>query len=395
MHRFRTISRVVAVIGGAALASALAVSPATAHHAAPAPVTLAVQTYNMDGGGDLNPLFDTSLGLITATSTVWAGMVAGDITTRAKGMARQLVMTQPDVVGLQEVAVWSAAPLDPATGQPTAAFTVRYDSLGTLLAELARLGSPYRVAASVKTFGNEAFPLPAVTGQDANGTLQLSLVTFSDSNVILVRERSLKHGLRYTNAQAHIYQAALPVQVAGQTLDVPRGWAQVDLRLRGHSVRVVDTHLEAWGVEGTLKDQVRNPQARELAAVLSKSPIPVVLVGDINARPDMCRNIPRADPAEHALDQNVKAYTILRRSGLTEAWYAVHRDDPCAARSWTSGSRILDDPANRLTHRIDDVFTSRGARTVAVKIVGSRPWSMYGGLWASDHASTWALVRVR
>lgn len=393
MHRIGTITRVVAVLGGAALASALAVAPAAAHGDR-APVTLSVQTYNMDGGGDLNPLFDGKLDLITATSTVWASMVAGDITTRAKGMARQLALTQPDVVGLQEVAVWSAAPFDPTTQRPTGPFAVQYDSLGSLLAELARLGSPYRAVSTLKTFGNEAFPLPAVTGYDGQGAPQFSLVTFSDSNVVLVRERSLAHGLRYTNAQAHIYQAALQVQVAGQTLDVPRGWAQVDVSLHGHSVRFVDTHLEAWGPEGTLKDQVRNPQAQELAAVLSRSPIPVVLVGDINARPDMCRNIPRTDPAEHALDQNVKAYTILRRSGLTEAWYAVHHDDPCAARSWTSGSRILDDPTNRLTHRIDDVFTSRGAKTLAVAVVGTRPWSMYGGLWPSDHASTWALVRV-
>ncbi|MFN8149343.1 MAG: endonuclease/exonuclease/phosphatase family protein, partial [Candidatus Nanopelagicales bacterium] len=249
------------------------------------------------------------------------------------------------------------------------------------------MGTPYRAVAVDTTFSNETFPLPAVT---ATG---LRLVAFTDYNVILVRESSARH-LRISNVSTHTYQATLPVTVAGMQIPVTRGWAQVDVSFHGRAFRFVDTHLEAWGVPDTLKDQVRNPQAMELAAVLAASPIPVVLVGDMNARPDMCTDIPRTDPAEHALDQNVVAYTILRTSGLTEAWYAVHRHDPCAPRSWTSGSRILDDPTNRLTHRIDDVFTSHGARTVAVTVVGNRPWAMTGGLWPSDHASTWALVRI-
>jgi endonuclease/exonuclease/phosphatase family metal-dependent hydrolase len=397
MHRIRTITRVVAVLGGAALATSLAVAPASAHattHHPVAPATVSVQTYNMDGGGDLTPLFDSSLSLVAATSIVWRDMVAGDITTRAKGMARNLARTRPDVVGLQEVAVWSAAPFDLATQRPTGPFAVQYDSLATLLAELARLGTPYRVASTVKTFGNEAFPLPAITGVDSTGAPLASLVTFTDSNVVLVRESALAHGMRLSNAQSHLYQAALELSLNGQTVYSTRGWAQVDIRVHGRSFRFVDTHLEAWGVPDTLKDQVRNPQAMELAAVLAASPIPVVLVGDINARPDMCTNTPRTTEAEHALDQNVKAYTILRTSGLTEAWYAVHPRNACSPRSWTSGSRILDDPANLLTHRIDDVFTSAGARTVAVTVVGNRPSAMSGGLWPSDHASTWAIVRI-
>ncbi|HET7900091.1 MAG TPA: hypothetical protein VFL59_02820 [Candidatus Nanopelagicales bacterium] len=359
------------------------------------PGTLSVQTYNMDGGGDLTPLFDSSLGLVQATSIVWAGMVQGDITTRAKGMARDLQRTLPDVIGLQEVAVWSSAPFDPVAQQPTGPFAVRYDSLATLLGELRRLGTPYRVASSVKTFGNEAFPLPAVTGYDAQGSPQFGLVTFSDSNVILVREASLAHGMRISNAQGHLYQAALSVSVAGQALDVPRGWAQVDIKYAGRTVRFVDTHFEAWGTP-PIKDEVRNPQARELAALVAdwSTRMRVVVVGDINARPTMCTDIPRSDQFEHVLDGNVEAYRILSQAGLTEVWPALHPAEPCAARSWTSGSRELDDPDGLLTHRIDDVFFSSGTTALKVRIVGNRSTEMYGGLWPADHASTWALLRL-
>lgn len=387
MHRFRSLTRAVAVLSGVALATALAVTPASAHDRDHDPVTVGVQTYNMDFGGDLSHLFDPRLDLITATSTVWAETVASDIPTRARGLARSIARMQPDLVGLQEVSIWRTAPT--ADGMtPGGPFVTEYDALSLLLAALRHLGTPYRAVAVDPTFTNEAFPLPAMT---ASG---LRLVTFADYNVILVREPALRH-MRLSNVETHTYQATLPVVVAGTQIQVTRGWAQVDVALHGRSFRFVDTHLEAFGLPGTLKDQVRNPQAEELAYVLSQSPVPVVLVGDINARPDMCTDIPRSDPAEHELDQNVVAYRTLRTSGLTEAWYAVHPKDPCAQRSWTSGSRILDDPANLLTHRIDDVFTSHGATTVAVRVVGNRPSAMTGGLWPSDHASTWARVLVR
>ena len=72
MHRFHAITRVVAVFGGAALATALTVAPATAHDGGRAPVTVGVQTYNMDFGGDLSHLFAPGADLVTATITVAA-----------------------------------------------------------------------------------------------------------------------------------------------------------------------------------------------------------------------------------------------------------------------------------------------------------------------------------
>ncbi len=384
MHRIGTITRVVAALGGAALATSLAISPAAAHHA-PAAVSVGVQTYNMDFGGDLSHLFDPTLDLVTATSLVWAETVASDIPTRARGVARSLARLQPELVGLQEVSTWRTAPTNDGR-TPSGPFVTDYDSLHSLLAALKDLGTPYKAIVVGTTFTNAAFPLPAMT---SNG---LRLVEFTDYNVILVRQRSMGH-LRLSNASSHTYQAYLPLAIAGMEVRVTRGWAQVDVALHGRTFRFVDTHLEAWGPP-PFQAHPRNEQATELVQRMSGAGMPVVIVGDINARPDMCTDIPRTDPWDEYWDDNVEAYSIIRAAGYTEAWYAVHPDDPCAARSWTSGHRILDDPTNRLTHRIDDVFTSTGAKTGAVAVVDTRPRSMYGGLWPSDHASTWALVRV-
>jgi len=386
----RVIRRCLAIASAVALAVIMSAAPAAAHSHHPAPATLVgVETYNLDFGGDLSLLFDPSTPLLTATSTVWAQTVASNIPERAAGVAREIGRHQPDVVGLQEVSIWRTAPaaLTASGVAPTGAFTTDYDALASLIAALKAQGTPYRAIVSAKTFGNDALPLPAMT---ATG---LRLVTFADYNVVLVREKSLRHGLRYRNAQTHTYQATLPVTVAGVSLDVTRAWAQVDITKGSAKFRFVDTHLEAFGVP-PLKDQVRNPQAQELVATLATSRLPVVLVGDINARPTMCKDIPRTDPIEHVLDQNYVAYATITKAGYREVWPMLHPKAPCVPASWTSGQNSLDGAASTLTHRIDDVFLTRGISPVKVRVLGASPWDKTAsGLWPSDHASTWALLR--
>lgn len=73
----------------------------------------------------------------------------------------------------------------------------------------------------------------------------------------------------------------------GAPVWVGRGWASIDITQRGRTFRFVDTHLEAYGTT-PLMDNIRNPQAVELAANLTRSPYPTITVGDFNARLTMC-----------------------------------------------------------------------------------------------------------
>jgi endonuclease/exonuclease/phosphatase family metal-dependent hydrolase len=54
----------------------------------------------------------------------------------------------------------------------------------------------------------------------------------------------------------------------------------VDVKVRGKTARFANTHLEVFSTP------VRNAQGRELAAALATFTHPVVLVGDLNSRPD-------------------------------------------------------------------------------------------------------------
>ncbi len=155
------------------------------------------------------------------------------------------------------------------------------------------------------------------------GATGFRLATFTERDVILVRSSSLRHGrITLGPTQNHTYQVLLPVNVAGKLIFVPRGWSAVDVTVRGRTLRFANTHLEAYGVPDTLKDQFRNPQSQELAAALKASPYPVVLVGDINARPTMCNGL-RTTPPNDFLDQNVVAYGNLTSVGLREVWPLV------------------------------------------------------------------------
>jgi endonuclease/exonuclease/phosphatase family metal-dependent hydrolase len=391
MARPGTTGRLLAAASTLALGISLSVAPAATADTAPGAAVVEVQTYNMDFGGDLSALFAPGADLIAATSQVWAETVASNIPERAAGVAAQIATRQPDLVGLQEVSTWRtapAAPTSPTTIEPTGPFVTDYDALASLLSALKARGTPYRAVVVDTTFSNEAFPLPAITGTG------LRLVAFTDYNVILVREKSLRLGMRLANPQSHTYIASLPVSVAGMDIAVTRGWAQIDVTKGAQHFRFVDTHFEAWGIP-PMKDQVRNPQAQELIYRMSSSPYPVVLVGDINARPTMCTDIPRTDPFEHVLDQNVVAYGYLTGAGYQEVWPTLYPKQACAPVSWTSGQLTLQTPVSMLTHRIDDVFVTKGVTPLVARVMGGTVADRTAsGLWPSDHASTWAQLRV-
>jgi endonuclease/exonuclease/phosphatase family metal-dependent hydrolase len=210
----------------------------------------------------------------------------------------------------------------------------------------------------------------------------------------LVRASSLNRGRIALGAtQSETFDAKLSVAVAGQDIDVPRGWSSVDITVRGRTVRFANTHFEAYG-SSPLQDDIRNPQAVELADALEASPHPVVLVGDVNVRPTMCKDERAGTPA-FAKDQNIVAYQTLTDAGLTEVWPLVYPDAACDPSGWTSGQSALDNAASTLDHRIDDVFVSAGVTALEAEVMGDRQADRTpSGLWPSDHASTWAKIRL-
>ncbi|PZF79817.1 endonuclease/exonuclease/phosphatase family protein [Jiangella anatolica] len=315
-----------------------------------------VATYNLYLGATLDPLFTatTPEELVRLAGEVYAGVEATNFPERAGAIADQIAEHDPEVVGLQEVALWEKGPLG---GQ----LQVTYDFLDLLLDELAERGHPYRAVA---------------TNWNFDGTLPISAAEqarFRDRDVIIVRADLPRPLLQVTNPQSGTYAAVLqiPTAIPGVTFESPRGWSTVDVRLLGARFRFANTHLEASGPAA-----IRNAQAAELAGLLDASPLRTVLVGDLNSRPN--------DVAG--------AYGILTGAGFADAWLATGGDP---ATGFTAGqtATLLDE--NRLRSRIDYVLTGDGIRPLSAEVIGDEEAdrSQPTGFWPSDHAGVVATLR--
>jgi endonuclease/exonuclease/phosphatase family metal-dependent hydrolase len=317
---------------------------------------LTTASYNLYLGADLTPLFSASspAELVQRAGQVYANVVKTDFPARAEAIAELLAANPPDVAGLQEVALWEIGPI----GGP---LSPSYDFLQLLLDALAQHGLVYRPVA-VNTNFSGAMPISAA-----------ETVRFTDHDVIIARAGLSNALLRVSNAESHNFAAQLviPTAIPGLSFTVPRGWSAVDVKVRGKTVRFANTHLEAFSTP------VRNAQGRELAAALAASPSPVVLVGDLNSRPD----------------DTAGAYGTFAAAGYADAWTVVHGPDG----GFTSGqSELLDNLPSLLDHRIDYVlYQPRGVEALEADVIGDELSDRtFSGLWPSDHAGVVATLHL-
>src|SRR5690349_14994524 len=191
-----------------------------------------VMTRNLYLGADLTPaiLAPTLPEFVAANGQILREVTANNFPVRAKGLASEILKAKPDLVGLQEVALWRTAPpsLTPVvTGTPTAT-TVRYDYLQELLAELNKGPDRYEVVVVQNEFDLEApadengvagdGPNPAIANAEINGRLTMR-------DVILARRGA---GVDTKNPQSANFTTNLVVPVAGVPVTVKRGWTATD-----------------------------------------------------------------------------------------------------------------------------------------------------------------------
>ena len=184
MH-FSRISALTAAAIAALVTAPLLVAPAQATPTQPTQASeraadrpgkpLKVMTRNLYLGADINRPVDAALKAAakpgaTQSSIIQALAVATDATraivdqtnfpVRSKLLAREIATAEPDLVGLQEVALWRSGPLNPAAIAHPSATTVDYDFLQTLLADLAALGADYDAVKVGTRADVEARPSP-------------------------------------------------------------------------------------------------------------------------------------------------------------------------------------------------------------------------------------------
>jgi endonuclease/exonuclease/phosphatase family metal-dependent hydrolase len=312
--------------------------------------------------------------LAIAGTQIWNTVVATDFPERAKVLAYEIADADPDLIGLQEAAIWRTGPPDgppPPVGMGTPATTVVYDFLQTLLDELEAIGTPYVVIVSQEEADIESITLPfPITGFD---------IRLTQRDVILAKKSKVEAGeLTCTNAQGAHYPDAIQLELP--LLDVlvqsTRGYVSADCVVNKRAFRFVNTHFEAFSAGR------RAQQAGFLAQFGPASDMsqPVVLVGDLNSDP----NDTSVDPNDGF--PNALAIQVLIQQFLyVDTWVQVNG----SADGFTSGfNQFVNDPdASGLSKRIDHVMTRPQVEVRKSLVTGTDSDNRTSaGLWPSDHA---------
>lgn len=330
-------------------------------------------TRNLYLGADLTPaiLAPDLPTFIAANGQILREVTANNFPVRAKGLAAEILKAKPDLVGLQEVALWRTAPVnfEVLTKGPSAT-TVRYDYLAELLAELNKGPDRYEAVVVQNEFDLEApgdedgNPATGPLGADINGRLTMR-------DVILARRGA---GVQTKNAQGANFVTNLVVPVAGVPVTVKRGWTATDAKVRGSGwFRFVNTHLEAF------HPLIRQAQAAELVAPTgpATSDLPVVLLGDLNSDDDTVAGADRL------------AYETLLAAGMVNR----STDDPLSCCLNSSLLEVGKGGSEAdFDHQVDHILTRdpEAVTLVDSAVSGIQP---VNGYWNSDHAGVFSALR--
>jgi endonuclease/exonuclease/phosphatase family metal-dependent hydrolase len=325
-----------------------------------------VMTQNLYIGGDiLAPLDDLDNFEELALRTLRM-MIESRFPERAGSLARIIAGRKPDIIGLQEVCTIA---LD-FPGLPHQ-FNQTIHSRQILLDALSALDADYRVAAVVEN-SDISISLPSFGGS----------VGIVDSDVVLVGR-----DVNAANPEGRNYAENREVCLGKQcSFVLRRGFAAIDVAVKGKTLRFVSTHLENPEPQTPQGDKIQLKQTGELLAHLASEVLPIVLVGDFNAAPD----------------DSLSAYTMIKNAGYTDVWLRESNGPG------TEGFTCCQDPELRnaesmLSKRIDHIFVSDKTGSPSSSATDSAEVFLVGnheedktpsGRWPSDHAGLFARLSL-
>jgi endonuclease/exonuclease/phosphatase family metal-dependent hydrolase len=328
-------------------------------------------TRNLYVGAAIEEIFSPDLPpdeLPFKAAELFGKILATDFEERAAAIAEEVADKQPHVIGLQEVSLFRLqSPSDAVLGGEAPATEPVIDFLAILLDALEARGLAYEVASSVENFDAE---VPMFYPEA--GALPFADIRLTDYDVILARS-----DVAYAEATGANYAVNLPVEVAGQALELERGWTSIQATVRGFTFRFVNTHLEP----ADFSSEVQVAQAAELLGILSAETTPTVLVGDLNSSPD---------------GTPTPAARSFLEAGFQDAWAPKGGGSTCCQEP------SLRSSVSTLEKRFDLVFL-RGFQLFEPDVRGSVHATMVGalksdrtpsGLWPSDHAGVVANVQL-
>lgn len=356
---------------------ALALPAAAAAATQPEGQKVRVMTRNLYLGADLSPAIGASdlCGAVDGSGVIYNEVQRTDFRERAVPLAREIKRAKPDLVGLQEVALWrvqtpsdlGAPPINP-NGTP--ATTVQYDFLDLLK---KHLGKKYKVVGVQQEFDTE---LPAdIDANDATGgACGADLDARLTMRDVILKHKGVKTGKVHKGHYKHRYVA----DVSGVKLPADRGWLYTQAQVGDAKFRFVDTHLEAFG-----DPKIREAQAKELIKKALKGKGQKVLVGDLNSGLKKPHHVGAGftdSPDDPLAFKALKDFGMQDRGAVQSCCYPAPLDDP---------SYVFD-------HTVDHVLAKPNVKRAGKAfITGNDPGEMTpSGLWPSDHGGVVSTLRL-
>ncbi len=319
--------------------------------------TVRVMTRNLYQGSNFDPVLTatTPAQFVAGVTQVYQNLLASNRTERAHAVAREIARERPDLVGVQEGTIL-------LTGTTGIATNVVSDQTKALLDKLDDLGRPYEVIAIMPGIDPQA---PTLLGFNVRHTYR----------TVLIARAGHGNSIELSNVQVRHF---LVNKVFNTAVGVPfintRGWASVDVRIRGRSFRFVTTHLEAEP-----PFSIQQAQAAELLATAANTTMPVVMAGDFNT------------DANNSADPTFPTYQLLTGAGFKDAW---KEKNPTLPGLTCCQDPDLLNPTSNFTVRIDLILYRGNVSVREIKLVGDKLTDRLStGQWPSDHAGVVAELR--
>jgi endonuclease/exonuclease/phosphatase family metal-dependent hydrolase len=343
-----------------------------------------VMTRNVYVGGDVDIVLGAEdpqmIPLLVAE--VFATVQQTNFHERAKALAREIKLTRPHLIGLQEIStIFRQSPGDelnylvPGALPPTPAGDedIAYDFLEILIEALANIGMDYQAVAIGQNIDIE---MPMATQVVDNQLAAYDDIRLIDYDVILAR-----HDVQIIGdplVVPYTYLLQVPPPPADPEIIVPRGFVSVVAKIGDEKIRFVNTHLES-PLEA---EPLRQAQAAELMGYLESETIPVVIVGDFNA------------PAPIT-----STYQSILAAGYEDAWAESYLSQYCDGFTFGHDANLLNkypdfyERIDFIFHRSNQSFTN--IRTGLVVVVGDEWYNRTAsGLWPSDHGGVVARLHL-
>ena len=325
---------------------------------------LSIMTYNIYQGTELQNSIaaTTPFAFIVGVAQDFAMMHQTNFAERANAIAAEIDSARPDLVGMQEVALWRTAP---HTSPATPATTVDQDFLAMLHAALRARGLHYATVSRVENFdvqGPGLFPTGLVD------------VRLTDSDVIIARtdegdDEDAGRALSLSNPQSSNFATNLHITTAVGPVIVLEGWASIDVATRGGPVRFITTHLDAFA------PPIRLAQANEILNGPANTSLPVILAGDLNTT------------------SVTDTYAAISAAGFGDVWAELHPSE--AGFTCCQALPAIVNPVSVLHERVDLMLVRGAVSPHRIQQVGATPGTRTpSGLWPSDHAGLVARFKI-